>query len=209
MIHPSVPTVTTAEAPVGLPITPGVPGVPGAPELPGHWLSDRLTPVDPRRWFVLHTRSRQEKAVVTQLESLGALCFLPLVDHLRKHGQRQRKAHVSLPLFPGYVFLCGSAEQAYAVDRSKRLVSLITVHDQPRLDWELKNLYLALAHHTPLDPYPYLRQGIRAVVKSGPMRGLEGVIDGRIRVDRLILQVDLLGRAVCMEIDGNLLEPLE
>lgn len=160
-----------------------------------------------RLWFVLHTRSRQEKAVASHLRARGISHFLPLITHVRWYGGR--KTQVELPLFAGYVFLSGTLEQAYEAEASRRLARVIHVPDQEHLDNELRNIRLALEHHVPLDPYPYLRTGIRAEVRSGPFRGLRGVIESRTRTNRLILQVDMLGRAVSLELDGAVLEPLE
>jgi transcription antitermination factor NusG len=114
-----------------------------------------------------------------------------------------------LPLFPGYLFLRGTIEQAYIADRTQRVVRLIRVNDQRQLRAELDNIRLALGGGRSLDPYPYLRAGIRVQVIGGPLKGLEGLIEDKPRPDRLILQIDLLGRAVSMEIDAALLEPIE
>ena len=159
-----------------------------------------------QRWYVLHTRSRQEKAVADQLAARQVQHFLPLREHVRLYGRR--KAVVAVPLFPSYVFLHGTAEQAYEVDRTKRLVRIIDVDDQQQIEWELQNLRIALERKITLDPYPYLRKGIRAEVRSGPLAGLQGIIEDRPRPDRLLLQIDMLGRALTLEIDGALLEPL-
>ena len=157
------------------------------------------------RWVVLHTRSRQEKVVAGHLDAHGVNHFLPLVSHVRHYGKR--RANVELPLFPGYVFLYGSNDQAYEADRTKRLARIIQVPNQSQLTIELKNLHLALARQAPLDPYPYLRQGIWVEVRSGPFQGVQGVIDDRKNSHRLILKIDVLGQAASLEIDGALLEP--
>jgi transcription antitermination factor NusG len=59
-----------------------------------------------------------------------------------------------------------------------------------------------------LDPYPFLKEGILVEVRSGPFRGMQGWIDARLKQDRIILQVDTLGRAVSLEIDAGLLDPV-
>mgnify|MGYP003326937051 CR=1 FL=1 len=169
---------------------------------------DEAVPADVgTRWYVLHTKSRQEKAVAKHLARRQANFFLPLVSQVRFYGRR--KVSVDLPMFPGYVFLFGAREQAFEADRTKRLARIIEVADQQQIEWEIKNLQLAIEKAVPLDPYPYLRMGTRAEVRSGPFRGLQGVIEQRPRPDRLMLQVDMLGRAVSVEIDGSLLEPIE
>jgi transcription antitermination factor NusG len=158
-------------------------------------------------WFVLHTRSRQEKALQADLTALDVQCYLPLVQQVRYYGKR--KFLVEEPLFPGYVFLRGTRENAFSADRTKRVANILTVKDQVRIDWELRNLALALGQGLRLDPYPYLKVGYRAEVRSGPFRGLQGLIERRTGADRLVLTVDMLGRALSLEMHGALLEPLE
>ncbi|MFP4144022.1 MAG: transcription termination/antitermination NusG family protein [Phycisphaeraceae bacterium] len=158
-------------------------------------------------WHVLHTKSRQEKAVADYLARRGIEHFLPLLPQVRYYGKR--KAKVALPLFPGYVFLRGTREEAFEADRTRRLAQIIEVADQEQFDRELGSIRLALEAEAPLEPFPYLRKGIRAEVRSGPMRGMQGVVQDRTQRDRLILQVETLGQAVSVEVDGSLLDPVE
>ena len=104
-------------------------------------------------WFVLHTRSRQEKAVADALQASHTWCFLPLMTHTRVY--RGRKIQVQSPLLPSYVFMKGQADQAYQLDRNKRLANIIAVTNQARLEWELGNIRRAMDANVPLDPYPF------------------------------------------------------
>jgi transcription termination/antitermination protein NusG len=160
----------------------------------------------PGRWHVLHTRSRQEKVLAEGLMAKGIAAFLPLLEVTRTYGRR--KISVALPLFPGYVFLKGQLDEAYEADRTKRVANIIAVADQEKLTWELRNLSLALTARAPLDPYPYLRAGIKVEVRSGPFIGIQGIIEQRTKRDRLLLQIDVLGQATSLEIDGALVEPV-
>lgn len=157
-------------------------------------------------WHVLHTKSRQEKVVAADLAAMHIAHYLPLVKQVRYYGRR--KVKVSMPLFPGYVFLRGSLDQVYAADRTKRIANIISVNAQDQLDWELRNLHMALSKDAQLTPFPFLKKGVRVEVRSGPFRGLQGIIEGRAADNRLILQVDMLGRAVSLEIEGALLDPI-
>lgn len=159
------------------------------------------------RWHVLRTRSRQEKALGTTLTSAGFEVFLPLVSQVRIYGHRKRKT--DSPLFPGYVFLWGPLEAAYFAMESGRIAQIIRVADQQRLDHELTQIRMAFDGHAQLDPYPYLRVGHRVRVTQGPFRGIEGIVDERRSPDRLILVIDALGRATCMEIDASILAPID
>lgn len=159
-------------------------------------------------WFVLRTKSRQEKILAHELRSRGISSFLPLVLCTKYYAGR--KAQVELPVFPGYLFLRGEVDHAYEADRTRRVAQIIKVADQPRIDRELRNIHLALCGKAALDPYPYLHAGVRVEVSAGPFRGLQGVIeDGARRDNRLILQVDILGRAVSLEIDASLLDVID
>ena len=159
------------------------------------------------RWFVLHTRSRQEKAVSEELGIRTISHYLPLVSRVHFYGRR--KVIAELPLFAGYVFMLGSVEQAYSVDRTGRLAKIIPVFDQERMNWELRNLQIAVQCNAMLEIYPNLRAGARVEVRSGPFRGLQGVIEDRAaKRHRLVLEVSTLGKSVSLEIDGSLLDPV-
>ena len=159
------------------------------------------------KWFVLHTKSRQEKVVAEFLTESAIHHVLPLVSKTTYCGRRKLKSE--LPLFPGYVFLKGTANDAYSVDRTRRIVRIIPVFDQIRLDTELQSLTLALAADKTFDPHPFLVVGTRVVVKSGPMRGVHGIIERRGNLHQLVLQVEILGQAVSMEIEAGLVELAE
>ena len=161
----------------------------------------------PGEWYVLHTKSRQEKALASDLERLGVDAFLPLATQTRYYGKR--KLTVEEALFPGYVFLRGSLDQAYSADRTRRVANVIRVADQNEINAELKSLSVALTLRVPLDPYPYLKNGVKVRVKAGPMQGMQGVVERRGEWNRLILQVNILGQAASLEIDGSLLEPVD
>jgi transcription antitermination factor NusG len=157
-------------------------------------------------WHVLHVRSRQEKALCQDLAVRGIGYYLPLVRQARFYGRR--KASVELPLFTGYLFLLGTLEQAYSADRTGRVARIIPVFNQEQMDWELRNLQLAMRQRPALVPYPYLRTGLRVEVRAGPFRGIQGVIENRAKESRLILQITTLGKAVSLEIDASLVDPI-
>ncbi|MEX2671997.1 MAG: transcription termination/antitermination NusG family protein [Phycisphaeraceae bacterium] len=162
---------------------------------------------DAGEWFVLHTRSRQEKALAADLAARRVGHFLPLIKQMRQYGRR--KMPVQMPMFPGYLFLRGSLEQVYEADRTRRVSQIIRVSDQSQMDWELRNISQALSRDVVFDPYPHLTRGRRVEVRSGPMRGIQGRVEDHVKPDRLLLQVEMLGRAMSVEIDGALLDCID
>jgi hypothetical protein len=83
------------------------------------------------------------------------------------------------------------------------------VADQAALVAELGFIEQALAGKAVLDPYPFAVEGRRCRVTSGPMMGLEGTVVGRAKMTRLVLSISALGQGASLEIDCDLLEPLE
>ena len=158
-------------------------------------------------WFLLRTRSRQEKIIANDLAARGVSHYLPLMTSTRYYGNR--KARVELPLFPGYVFLRGAADDAFAADRAGRLAQIIPIRNQSRVNEELKNICFALASKAPLMQFPYLQKGVHVEVRCGPMRGLRGIIEDYAKRNRLILQVEILGRAVSLEVDADVLDVID
>ncbi len=117
-------------------------------------------------WMVLHTKSRQEKAVARFLGAAGLDFYLPLVDRVNiSHG---RKFKSRIPLFPGYVFLSGDLEDGYAAVSTKRVCQIIVVRDQERLLGELEQIRIALDRGAVLYRYPFAVVGARCRVVRGP-----------------------------------------
>jgi transcription antitermination factor NusG len=157
-------------------------------------------------WHLLLVKSRQEKQLSQTLASMGVPHFLPLVRRARYWGAR--KAVVEDPLFPGYLFLRGALDDVYRADRTRRVARVVPVVDQKQIDWELRNIRMALASDAVLQSHPYLSNGTRVEVRCGPFRGLQGVVRDRGRENRLILQVRMLGTATSLEIDAAMLDPV-
>ncbi len=155
-------------------------------------------------WHVLHTRSRQEKSLARALHAAGIEYYLPVVDRVRFYGHRKRT--VTVPLFSNYLFVNGPLEVAYFATSTQRVANVIPVLDQKGFESDLEQIRRALSGGAALSPFRYLEIGLRVRVTSGPFRDIEGLIENHHRPDRLILQIDTLGRAASLEIDASLLE---
>lgn len=159
------------------------------------------------RWYVLHTRARNEKAVSSDLDRLEIRHFLPLVRHRRTYGGRTRS--VEIPLFPGYVFLCGADEDRDAAIRTNRVANILSVADQDRFRDDLRQIYRIVHSDEPVDLYPRLRKGSRCRIVSGTLSGLEGVVLRRRGPWRIYVAVHFLGQSAELEIDSALLEIID
>jgi transcription antitermination factor NusG len=158
------------------------------------------------RWWVAHTKARNEKAFAWELCRRGTGYFLPMVERVTMSGGRKR--HVLMPLFPSYVFFCGSEDDRYEALKTNRLCQTLEVRYQEELVAELSVIEQALSGKAELDLYPFAVEGQRCRIVKGPFQGLEGVVVRRKEVARLVLEVGILGQGASLEIDADLLQPV-
>lgn len=154
-------------------------------------------------WYVLHTRARNEKATASDLTRLGVQNFLPLIRYRRMYGGKRRR--VEIPLFPGYLFLCGSATDREAALRTNRVAQVLEVSDQARLKADLEQIHRVVTSDETVDFYPKLKRGTRCRVTGGSLSGLEGVVIRRRGPWRVFVGVEFLGQSAELEIDPNFL----
>jgi transcription antitermination factor NusG len=159
------------------------------------------------QWWVVHTKSRNEKALAHDLVRRNISYFLPMTWKVRRKSRRTIRS--LLPLFSGYLFFCGRESDRVEVLRTDRAANLIEVKDQQKLVKELQQIEQALRAGVPVTPHKYIKEGQKCRVVAGPLMGLEGVVARARGATRLVLQVDMLGQAASVEIDVDMIEIAE
>jgi|SRR5919109_2525704 transcription antitermination factor NusG len=157
------------------------------------------------QWYALYTRSHCEQLVYDQLVAKGFHLFLPRID---VWSQRAGKRHlVSVPMFPGYLFLQHTMDKASYIEvRKARGLVRILGERWDRLgvvpDIEIEAIQKVLNTTFPVLPHPYLREGQRVRITRGPLTGIEGIlVQSKPAKGLLILSIDLLQRSVAVEVD--------
>lgn len=158
------------------------------------------------QWWVAHTKARNEKALAWQLQKMEIPYFLPLVEKTTKTGKRKFKS--MLPLFSGYLFFCGDEEARYKSLTTNRIANIIPVMDQKLLISQLNDVHIALTCGVEIDPFPSVVEGIRCQVTAGPLRGVEGIVEKKESITRILLKVDILGQSAAVTIDPAFLQPI-
>jgi transcription antitermination factor NusG len=159
-------------------------------------------------WWIAYTRPRFEKAFARDMCSLGIGYFLPMYEKTIFSGGRYRR--LMSPLCPSYVFFCGTEQDRYMAMRTNRLCHTVDVADQGQLIEELTDIESALLSKAVIDGYPGLPVGSRCRIISGPMRSIEGVvIERKCARARMVIEVTILTQGALVEIDADILEPLE
>lgn len=120
---------------------------------------------------------------------------------------------VSVPLFPGYVFLNDSLDKmAHVEARKARGVVRILGEgwDRPAQipEAEIEAVRRLVDSRLPTLPHPYLREGRRVRIAAGPLAGVEGIlVSARPQKGVVVLSVNLLQRSVAAEVDWTHVVP--
>jgi transcription antitermination factor NusG len=155
----------------------------------------------PPRWYVLCTFARHEKAVAERLRRQDVETYLPLYSVIRHWGQR--RVNVELPLFPGYVFAKTSITRKTRILDDPGVIRFVGLAGKatPLADDDIEKLRASLSA-CKAKPHPYLSAGKRIRINAGPLCGLEGTIVRRKGAVRLVVQIDLIQRAILLELDA-------
>jgi transcription antitermination factor NusG len=159
-------------------------------------------------WYAAYTCPRHEKRIAEQLQRKEVDFYLPLYE--TQHRWKDRKVIVSLPLFPGYVFVHIALRDRLKVLEIPSVVRLVGFDGAPTPlpEEEIQLLRSGLSQRLRAQPHPYLKAGRKVRVKSGPLQGAEGILLRHKDKLRVVLSVDLIMRSVAVEIDAADLEPI-
>lgn len=173
----------------------------------------RLHPEDHQAaWYAVYTKSRCEKVVRGHLEQQGLETFLP--EQWRWSRRRDRRLALRVPLFPGYLFvrLAPRGDMYLRTLRTPGVVRLLgqgPAGPLPVPGHEVESLRVLVHSRLRLEPVPYLRRGDRVLITHGPLAGARGVVVRRRGQSRLVVAVDIMQRAVSVELDEATLEKAE
>lgn len=161
-----------------------------------------------QRWYAAYTCPRHEKSVAEQLSQKSVQFFLPVYEALDR-WKDQRK-HVTLPLFPGYVFVRIVLKDRLRILEIPSVVRLVGFngHPAPLPEAEIEALRSGLAQKLRAEPHPYLPVGRRVRVRSGPLAGLEGILVRRKNSFRVVLSIKLIMRSVAVDVDAADILPI-
>jgi len=160
---------------------------------------------DVSRWWLIHTKPRQEKKLSDQLSSLKVPHYLPVSKC--KAVTRGRTRYSRLPQFPSYMFLWANSEQRRTSLQTNRIVATHIVQDEVKLGGQLWNLADLIEKGVPLRVEDRLASGQSVRVMSGLLRDKVGVIIKRGGKTRLFVFINELLGGVSLEIEQHLVEP--
>jgi len=157
-------------------------------------------------WYALHTNYQHEKAAARILTQKGFDIFLPLYDVA--HRWKDRTKHLSLPLFPCYVFIQGGLERRLEVLNTPGVFAFVGWSGRAAAipEEEIEAVLKMMEGSLKVEPHPFLRCGDWVRVKSGPLQGIEGILARKKNLFRLVLSVEMLQKSVAVEVDVTAVE---
>jgi transcription antitermination factor NusG len=153
-------------------------------------------------WFALRIRHQHESKVAMALECKGIEAFLPTCQCTKRWHDRVKV--LCAPLFPGYVFATNFEGRRLDVLNTPGVAAIVSVAGVPAEipAGEIEAIQRTIKSQSNIEPHEYLRSGDSVRVTYGPLAGLEGILVRKRNSLRLVVCIELLGRAAAVEIDG-------
>ena len=156
------------------------------------------------RWYVAHTRPRCEKKLAQFCRRQNLEVTLPCYRSVRKY--RGKTVAFEKVLFPNYIFLQLLVEQTSQVRQNNYTANLLTVTDQELFAEQLGAILQALDSDVEVVLAPHISEGRTVRIKSGPLRGMEGIVQSREGHTHVLLRLDFIRQAAAVKIEATEVE---
>lgn len=186
-----------------------MPILPHEPELFPADLLERAENDDPSvyRWWVVHTKPRQEKTLARQLTALKVSHYVPQYER-QTRAPSGRKRISFTPLFAGYGFAYGTEDDRERLFGSTAIARLLDVPDQRQLTFDLRQIRRLTESGRILQPESRLEPGAAVRITTGPFQDFEGRIVRRRSGNRLLVIVNYLQQGVSVEVEDDGIEAI-
>jgi len=158
-------------------------------------------------WYAIRVKSRCEKMVSDQFRQKGYEEFLPMYWSRRLWSDRVKV--LQLPVFSGYIFCRFDVDKRLAILQTPGVVHIVAKGKIPApVDpQQLENVRLAITSGQAVQPWSRMEVGRQVRIELGPMRGVTGTLLRYKNASQMILGVDLMQRAVAVEVDESWVVP--
>lgn len=155
------------------------------------------------QWYAVQVRPRHEWSAAKVLNGKGYDPFVP--RYKSRHVWSDRKIEIELPLFPGYIFCRFDATVRLPILTTPGVMRIVGTSKVPLpIDaGEIEAIQTVVQLGCKTEPRPFLAVGTKVQVKSGPLTGIEGIVEG-YKNRQLILSIGLIQRSVAIDLDENI-----
>lgn len=154
-------------------------------------------------WYLVHTKPRQEKCALDNLQRQGYHCYLPTFP-----SEKLCQGLLTVsdePLFPRYLFIRlgqGGGAKSWAPIRSTKGVSrLVCFGGEPaRVHDDLIGLLRTQEASVQHDPERLFKPGQRVLLTEAPFVGIEGVYQMAEGERRVMVLIEILSKPVAVRV---------
>lgn len=160
-------------------------------------------------WFALNVKPQHERAVAEQLKVKSLEGYVPLYYSRRSWSDRTKV--IELPLFPRYVFCRFEFEDRPKILSILSVTSIVGFGGKPCpvSEREIEIIRSMTGSGLPISPSPVVYVGQRVRICEGALLGLEGILAREKSGCRVVVNMDLLQRAVAVDVHRDLIVPVE
>ncbi|MEW5942657.1 MAG: transcription/translation regulatory transformer protein RfaH [Pseudomonadota bacterium] len=152
-------------------------------------------------WYLIHTKPRQEKCALLNLEQQGYECYLPLLPSEKL--RRGALAVADEPLFPRYLFIRlekGESAKSWSPIRSTRGVSRLVSFGAEPAKVDARLVETLRARENTFQPQRLFTPGERVMLADGAFAGIEAVYQMTDGENRVMVLIELLSKPVRMRV---------
>lgn len=157
------------------------------------------------RWYALWVLSNAEFVIEERLQARGIGVFLPAWLEVTQWSDRKKT--VRRPLFPGYLFIRCETRHFPAIMRLAGVVDILpsTERAEPIDGGDLEAIRRIVATGRRIKPCDFV-QGDAVLIESGPLAGVKGIVQRTRNGTRVVVKIEMLKRAVSVEVDSEELQ---
>lgn len=159
-----------------------------------------------KKWIAVYTKSRHEQIVVNELSKKDIESFCPMFKERRQWSDRKKWVH--FPLFRSYVFARIHLKenifvlQTIGVNKIVKFQNKISIIPDQVIN-DIKNI---VDGGYKIQQVDYFIKGDEVSVVSGPLKGVNGIIQDLKGDSRLIMKVEAIRQAFSIEISSEQLK---
>ena len=159
-----------------------------------------------KKWIAIYTKSRHEQIVINELSKKDIESFCPMFKEKRQWSDRKKWVH--FPLFRSYVFARIHLKenifvlQTIGVNKIVKFQNKISIIPDQVIN-DIKNI---VDGGYKIQQVDYFIKGDEVSVVSGPLKGVNGIIQDLKGDSRLIMKVEAIRQAFSIEISPEQLK---
>ncbi|MEM1328202.1 MAG: UpxY family transcription antiterminator [Bacteroidota bacterium] len=158
------------------------------------------------RWFAVYTRFKCEKVVHKDLQAKGIECYVPLQEVTRRYTRKIKTHHI--PLISCYVFVKVNRKNYVRVLETDYVLNYVKIGRNliaiPEEEIEILKAVTREGVITAIEDRQ-LQVGDNVEIIGGRLTGLKGKLIETDNGKRLVVELEMLGKDIYMEVSPELL----